>query len=128
MVLLLTSRTKLLERRRRCGGSSSLNKIAHSWVLNRRYRKSLLSRVSSLMLLLQAVRGRSKAKIRGYTRRRRSTLHSRSSKAGVRRSRKQYKVYFLVGRKVQSCCGEPRGLRLGKPSLMMIRDERLRIV
>lgn len=120
-VVLLTSRSRLLERRRRCNGSSSLAEIAHSGVLDWRCRRCLQSRVSSMLLL--ALRGRSDARFKGCTRRRRSTLGLDARLAGIRRSRVEHKI--RVVREVQRCCGKPRGLGLDKPFLLMIRDERL---
>lgn len=79
-------------------------------------------------MLLLTVIGRSDAKIRGCMRRRRSTLDGSARQAVIRRSREQYKIRLLVVVKVRSCWREPRGLGLGKPSLMMIRDERLEVV
>lgn len=80
------------------------------------------------MLSLRTVVGLSQAKIRDCTRGRRSQVGMRPHLAEIDGGGKEHKVCLRVVRETEGCCGKPRGLRLGKPSLMMIRDERLLVV
>lgn len=74
------------------------------------------------------VNGRSSLEIRDYTSGHRSTLGLSASLAVICRSREQHEVRLLIEREVLRMGGEPRGLWLGKPFLLIIRDERLVVV
>lgn len=99
-VLLLTGRTKLLGRRRQGTRPVALDNVAHSRILDRGHRRSVLSSRVVYLRMLMTVVGRSKAVTRGCTRcrRRRRGLSADGGRAG-RSCREENKVCLRVGSK-----------------------------
>ncbi len=100
VLLLLTGRTKLLGRRRQGTRPVALDNVAHSRILDRGHRRSVLSSRVVYLRMLMTVVGRSKAVTRGCPRclRRRRGLSADGGRAG-RSCREENKVGLRVGSK-----------------------------
>lgn len=107
-----------------------MNDVADSEGLEGRRRRSLLqSQVMSLIRFDVTVNGRSKLDTRDNARGHLSTLGLPVRLAVIGRSGKKHEIGLLIDGKVLGNNGEPRGLGLGEPYLLMIiRDERLEVV
>lgn len=123
---LLARGTKPIERRRRCVVPVTLeDDPRYSRVLNRSYRRRLVSRVSSRL----AWRGVAEGGTRGCTRRRRRQLGRVTSWSRGCREWEEHKVCRgMLGEVRLGCWRKPLGWGLGKPCLWIIRDERLVVV
>lgn len=126
--MILTGRTKPW-RGRRGGRPSTLDAVSHSRVLKGRHRRVLLSGVTARVALILAV-GAGASQIKGSTGRRRRTLGLTSSWAIGGRGREQDKVRLWYACEAVWRClrRRTRGWGLGKPCLVVIRFERLKVV